>query len=219
MFKIAVAASKGGVGKSTITAALAVEAARCGLRVAALDADTQRSLTMWMEARGETLPKSKNPVLLQLERGVVIDPAHIRKVVREAERSGFDLLLIDTPPALMTRIKSVVALVDLCIVPVRPSPLDLQALDPVIDLCEEASCRYAFLVNANPPRSSLTTGTVKNLSQRGDVFKTMIGYRTSYPGAMITGLTAAEIDKGDKAEEETRALWKEVKALLDASKG
>ena len=47
----------------------------------------------------------------------------------------------------------------------------------------------------------------------------MIGYRTSFAGAMMTGQCAAEIDKGDKAEEETRALWKEIDAMLGGSKG
>ena len=44
---LAIVASKGGVMKSTLATALAVRAAKDGLRVALLDADPQESLTMW----------------------------------------------------------------------------------------------------------------------------------------------------------------------------
>ena len=214
MKTITVAASKGGVGKSTVAAAIAVEAARCGQRVAMLDVDTQHSLSMWYALRCETLPKSDNPHLIDVEKSEMIDEVRMRKFARDASRTGIELLVVDTPPALMAKIEGAIGIADIVIVPARPSPLDLLALDPVIELCEAARCPFHFLVNAYPPRSSLTTGTFKNLAGRGKVFETMLGYRTSYAGAMMTGRTAAEIEKGDKAEAEIRALWKEIDGVL-----
>jgi cellulose biosynthesis protein BcsQ len=58
---IAVASTKGGSGKSSITAALAVQAAKEGGRVAMLDWEPQGSLTLWWLMRG----KPENPLLLQ----------------------------------------------------------------------------------------------------------------------------------------------------------
>ncbi len=48
---IAVVAQKGGVGKTTVTQCLAVEALRQGLATAIIDADPQRSATEWGEQR------------------------------------------------------------------------------------------------------------------------------------------------------------------------
>jgi cellulose biosynthesis protein BcsQ len=57
---IAVASAKGGSGKSSITAALAVQAAKEGNRVALLDWEPQGSLTLWSLMRG----KPDNPHLI-----------------------------------------------------------------------------------------------------------------------------------------------------------
>ena len=48
---IAVVAQKGGVGKTTVSQCLAVEALRQGLATALIDADPQRSATEWGEQR------------------------------------------------------------------------------------------------------------------------------------------------------------------------
>src|SRR6476659_745086 len=50
---IAVASTKGGSGKSSITAALAVQAATEGGRVALVDWEPQGSLTLWWVMRGK----------------------------------------------------------------------------------------------------------------------------------------------------------------------
>ena len=49
---IAVVAQKGGVGKTTVSQCLAVEALRQGLATALIDADPQRSATEWGRAAG-----------------------------------------------------------------------------------------------------------------------------------------------------------------------
>jgi chromosome partitioning protein len=54
MITIAVASSKGGTGKTTLSAALAVRAAKDGKRVAMADLDPQKSLVQWWRRRGGT---------------------------------------------------------------------------------------------------------------------------------------------------------------------
>jgi len=48
--------------------------------------------------------------------------------LRAAVPAGFGVLLIDTPPSLSDTIAEVLALADLAVIPVRPSPNDLRAL-------------------------------------------------------------------------------------------
>src|SRR6476620_394312 len=89
---IAVASTKGGSGKSSITAALAVQAAKEGGRVALLDWEPQGSLTLWWVMRG----KPDNPRLIRED----IEPAEaLRKLAGEC-----DWLFLDTAPAMMDQV-------------------------------------------------------------------------------------------------------------------
>ena len=56
---ISLVSLKGGVGKSTLAAALAVRAARESKRVAMVDLDPQASLDAWWKRRG----KGENPTI------------------------------------------------------------------------------------------------------------------------------------------------------------
>jgi chromosome partitioning protein len=62
MLCIAVVNSKGGVGKTTLCAALAVRAAKDGKRVVLVDLDPQQSLAEWFNLRGGA--GSSNPEIM-----------------------------------------------------------------------------------------------------------------------------------------------------------
>jgi chromosome partitioning protein len=206
---ITLAASKGGVGKTTLAACFAVEASRRS-KVAVLDLDPQLSLTRWHELRGEPA----NPQMLT-------EGASVEAAERRAMKAGFDWLIIDTPPALMTRIAPAIDIADLVVIPVRPSPLDLEAIDPVIELCRQSKRPFVFVISQNPPRSSLTKGAVGYLEAHGDVLEEMVSLRTAHAGAAISGKTAPEIEKDDKSAEEISTLWKAIvkRASADAKAG
>ena len=61
MHVIAVVNTKGGVGKTTLAAALAVRAAQESKRVAMVDMDPQKSLVEWWARRG----RSENPTIFE----------------------------------------------------------------------------------------------------------------------------------------------------------
>jgi chromosome partitioning protein len=84
---IVLAARKGGSGKTTLAAHIAVQAQHSDVEpVTLIDLDTQRSLTAWWNDR-----KADNPPLLE------VPPERLKAEILRARPSP-GLLLIDTPP-------------------------------------------------------------------------------------------------------------------------
>ena len=84
---IALAAAKGGVGKTTLAAALAVAAARSGAAVGLVDLDPQGSVRRWWNARA--LPA---PLHLKLA------PERLARARAALRGVPLDFLVFDCPP-------------------------------------------------------------------------------------------------------------------------
>lgn len=118
---VMIASGKGGVGKSSVTANLAVALATTGLRVGVLDADIWGfslarllGITGEVEVRGGKMTPLERPCgtgsvsLLSmghladekqalLWRGLVVQKA-VAQFIEDADWSGIDVMVIDTPP-------------------------------------------------------------------------------------------------------------------------
>lgn len=209
MRTIVLAATKGGVGKTTLTAALAVAAVADGSTVALIDADPQQSLAVWHLGRGEPA----NPALIGEARQDVVS-RHVA-----ASRGKYEWCFIDTPPAMVTIIESCVRLADLVVIPIRPSPLDILAVDPILELCGEHERASLFVLNQTTPRSTYTEQAAKELRKDGTVYEGEIGSRQSYAISMVRGLTAPETERSSgAAKEEIDALWKAIKRRVGKAK-
>jgi chromosome partitioning protein len=115
--RIAVANQKGGTGKTTLTVNLAAGFQQRGKTVL-LDADPQGSAGHWARVGGA------DSGLPPIER---VEPGAMR--ARIAEAAGTHrYVLIDCPPHLASDVLGLVmGAVDLLLIPVQPSPLDLWA--------------------------------------------------------------------------------------------
>ncbi len=118
---VMVASGKGGVGKSSVTANLAIALARTGLRVGVLDADIWGfSLARLLDITGEVAVRGGKMVPLErtygagtvsllsmghlakerealLWRGLVVQKA-VAQFIEDADWSDVDVMIIDTPP-------------------------------------------------------------------------------------------------------------------------
>src|SRR5579864_1200728 len=108
MKTIAIASAKGGSGKSSIAAALAVRACQDTPKVAMMDLNLdQGSLTQWWTVRG-------SPDVPGLAVNIENVPRDVKTLA-----TAYDWLFIDTPPAEMDLIEQAIAVADAVLVPVR----------------------------------------------------------------------------------------------------
>lgn len=193
---IVLASQKGGVGKTTLSGHLGVEASADGSKVAIIDTDPQGSLSAWWNAR-----KSKQPVFASSSIST------LEKDIETLKQAGFDYLIIDTPPAVTSTIKSVVQLADLIVIPTRPSPHDLRAVGATVDIVNECGKKMVFVINGAANRARITTDAAIALSQHGAVCPTIVYQRTDFASSMIDGRTAQEVDHTSKSTAEIKLLW------------
>lgn len=194
---IVFASQKGGSGKTTLSGHVAVEAERAGDGpVALIDTDPQGSLAKWWNARESNAPAFAQVSIQDLEEGI----AHLK-------RNGFRLIVIDTPPAVTESISYVVAHSDLVVVPTRPSPHDLRAVGPTVDIVESFGKSLVFVVNSATARARITGETAVALSQHGVVAPVTVHNRVEFAASMIDGRTVGEVRSDSKSAQEISTLW------------
>lgn len=206
---IALVSSKGGVGKTTLAAALAVRAAKESGRVAIIDMDPQQALSRWWELRGEP----PNPRLVANVRNAISD-------VQLLMEQGWEWIILDAPPALMHLIENAIMAADAVLIPVRASPIDMELIDPAIELCEAYGRPFAFVLTHFDPKWKLSKTAIPWLSEKGKLMSETMSYRQAYVGAMIAGRSGPEFS--DKAQakactDEIDALWKAIKKMAQTS--
>jgi chromosome partitioning protein len=200
---IAFASRKGGAGKTTLTSHLAVQAAAAGCApVAVMDADPQGGLAGWWNARSVS-----EPAFLDAAKG-------LKTAVAAARRAGFKAVMIDTPPSLSETIAEVLALADLVVIPVRPSPNDLRAVGGTVELATQAGKPMVFVINQATARARITAEAAIALSQYGTVAPVMIHHRVDFATSMTDGRSAGELDPQAKSASEIADLWTYLKTRL-----
>jgi chromosome partitioning protein len=200
---ITLAASKGGVGKTTIATALAVRAAKDSNRVALLDLDPQESMSAWWDRRG----KLDNPKLFEIDATAEA----IELLVSE----GWEWVFVDTPPARIELIEPGIVAADLVLIPCRPSALDIEQIDVAVELCETHDKPFAFILNHAPANWRVTKTSAAFLGKRGHtVLEPPVTFRQAYMAAMTVGKSGPEVETDGKAREEIEQLWEAARGTL-----
>ncbi len=204
MKTLVIASQKGGAGKSTIAAHLAVAAELAGAGpVVLIDTDPQGSLSAWWNSRAAETPALAPTSLSEL-------PAKLAAL----QAAGVKLAVVDTPPAITEAIRDVVRLADLVLIPTRPSPHDLRAVGQTVDIAADQVKPFAFCVTQAKPTARLTVQAVAALSAHGVVSPAVIHDRVDYAASMIDGRTVIETDPKGRSANEIRELLKFVQARL-----
>lgn len=184
-FVIAVAQQKGGAGKSTVAASLAVGLATLGLRVAVLDTDPQATLSRWWALR-QAQPRAL-PLDFEAPSGWRVTGAIDRL------RRDHDAVLIDTAPHAETDSRVAIRVAGLVIVPMQPSGPDLWASEATLKLAEAEKRPARILLNRVPATGRLKQQIVGELGSRGlTLLGPGLGNRSAFTTAFMQGLTVTE---------------------------
>lgn len=203
---ICLAASKGGVGKTTLTAALAVRASEEAERVALLDLDPQHSTARWWELRG----RPNNPRLFTGVESVADDVSLLKA-------RGWQWVFIDTPGSGHENImEPAILAADFVLIPVKASAIDVEAIFAVADLCRKRRKSFAFVLNDFEPKWKASEGAEDYLTVHGRVLDMRIHHRQAHLVTMGAGRTGAEFNdkrQAKAAADEIDALWLAVRRL------
>lgn len=205
MHTIALLTQKGGAGKTTLAASLAVAAAIAGEKVIALDLDPQGSLARW--GRRREVANAPNTVMvepLEYER-----LPRLRAILEGLADVGFTVAVFDTAGADSAAARMVTEAADLCLLPARPTRLDVEATAATFRAVFLAKRKAAFVLNQCPPnyRSTRASESAQGLMQLGVLAEPMLASRMDFQDAIAAGLGVNEYAPQGRAAQEIGDLW------------
>ena len=183
---------KGGVGKSTLTFNLAQNLSEHS-KVAILDMDAQGSLSQ--------LSKIVDSFQITTDENILTTD------------NNLDFIFIDTPPYLSSKLKGLIKIADLILVPTKAGILDLLAIDNTISIIKDElkENNTMIILNMVKANTTITEDILKNLDlHKINVAKTMI--------SDLVAFTRSPLLKGVKsdsnAQRQIDSLTKEVLTSL-----
>jgi len=207
---ITVATMKGGSGKSTLASCLAVHWHLRGRHPTLIDADPQRSI-MRLVARERALG------------GVAVIEDTGESAAQNARRLAGNgaLVVIDTPGFRSRTTIDCLAVADFLLVPVKPSPFDVdRMLDTLSILTERPDGQRPLFrcVLTQTTRESVIAKHIRSeLAEAGlPVLHSEMTNRVAYPEASLWGATPSLISWKGPAAREIAAIADEVDMVLGA---
>lgn len=185
---ITIAQQKGGSGKTTLAANLAVGFRRAGHSVAILDTDPQGSLGRWFMTR-RAAGKEDLEFATASAWGVSYECEKLRR--------EFDYVIVDTPPKVDSDLRPALRESDLILVPVSASQVDVWATDSVLDLARRED-RSVMLVLNRVKSGTRVLAEVTDALEELDTpsAATTLGNRVAYAETLGQGLGVLERAKG-----------------------
>ena len=220
MFRILVANSKGGCGKTTVTSSLAGYFARNGKRTTLLDCDPQGSSLAWCAQRAAHLPSVH--ALAGNNPAYGLNAGWLLRVPPQTE-----VLLIDTPAGVRAHeFEGLARHADVLVIPVVPSPIDLRATLMFLDLVRKlvdvrsGRLRVALIANRLRERANSTRqldATLERLTQTAKirVRDSQTYVKLSEGGKSVFDDTAST-SRGHRADWTALLEWLDARALEKA---
>jgi chromosome partitioning protein len=207
---IVLATQKGGCGKSTLAVSLAVAAMQEGRSVRLIDTDPQGTLWNWQQRRACAAPGVD----------VISEVAQLEQRLWIFSRQDVAVTIIDTASGICPLTNAAIRRADLCLIPVRPSIVDIEAVAPTLGTVRANARPFAFILNyasnsgrrAGDAEAGLGDEAAPDLANV--VAQPYIGTRVQHQDAFGKGLAVTELAPAGKSADEIRRLWQWVENRL-----
>jgi chromosome partitioning protein len=196
-YKIAIFSGKGGVGKSTVSAILAVAAGDSVL----IDCDPQASLSHWGDLR-ESAPEV-----------ISLPPTRLKSKLPQLDN---DYVIVDTPGALVSGTIDALKLMDLIVIVTPIDTFELAALNDTLNTAEVARKPIVIIVNRLHPQAK-SSGALEVLSELDiPVCPTVIRERAIHRHLLMEGRTCMDKAPDGVAARELGLVWSWIQEQLSA---
>ena len=202
---IAFSNQKGGSGKSTLSANLAVLWSNSGYKVAVIDADPQKSLSYWLSERKKYYGAD--------DIGINFYNFDIRNLAEEVKKikRKYDFIIIDSPPAITFETLQIIKASNGVFVPVQPSPLDLMATLPFLQIAREERKKPLIILNRVMPRTKITEAMILRLRYSGaKIARSRISSKVIFAESFAVGRGVIDINVTSDAAKEIINVGNEI---------
>lgn len=209
MHTIVLATQKGGSGKSTLAIGLARAAVDAGHTVRLIETDQQGTLSNWHARRNQAEPRVDT----------VYAAGDIAERLARLADEGVTLAIVDTAGGVGAATSAAIRSADLCLIPARPSIVDIEATAVTLAEVRRADRPFAFVLNQTPIRGQRLTGAAATLGEGAldipdAVAQPFIVMRNDHQDALSAGLAVGEFAPSGKSAAEIRGLWSWIEARL-----
>ena len=196
---------KGGTGKTTLSANLAVLWSNSQYKVAVIDGDNQKSLSNWIEARKKYYGEK--------DIGFDVHTYNSHSFCEDIKsiKRKYNFIIVDSPPSITYDTIQIIKNVNKVFVPVQPSPIDLIATIPFLNLTKQERKKAMVVLNRVMPRVRLTEAMILRLRYAGaKIARSRISSKTIYAETFVAGRGVVDISVNSDASREIINLGNEI---------
>ena len=162
-------------------------------------------MTNWLEARKKYYREEST--------GIDSYPFDVRKLDEDLKqiKRKYHFIIIDSPPSITYDTIQIIKSSDKVFVPVQPSPLDLMATVPFLNLVKQERKKTTVILNRVMPRAKLTDAMIIRLRYAGaKIARSRISGRIIYAETFSVGRGVVDISVTSEASKEIIKVGNEI---------